>query len=456
MPALVVMDATRSGCPLLHATAVRRSVADAPHDVSECAGSTSMWVAQAKLFRPDVILVMQSVQDVNVLLDERPASLDGPTVVAWYRTLVDQYEAIATEFRSTGAVVAWGDLPLFTFADRPELRGAELLDQRVGLLNTVITETTARSLGTVTFQGAQHINRRDGSIDLNVRPDGVTLSPIYAQATATGWLATELRDAHREGRAELGLPVPDENTPPVTRVLVVGDSTSLAFATGLANHARDQGDMLVDWAGQVACPVIPATNFKMYGAPATDANYCEPATSLWVSRAASFNPDVIVVFSSFMDAMELEVPGVGWGHLGQRDFDAAYAAQMDTVIRSLAASGAVIVWADAPKPIAMERGPMAQRIDRLNGLIASADTRWAQVTTLAVAVHTDVPELANDRFSRPDGVHFTVDAATVMADQWLAAEVLARAEAAAAEAAACRTTTGPKPVITLDACLVTP
>jgi peptidoglycan/LPS O-acetylase OafA/YrhL len=455
-PDLVVMDATRAGCPLLRATTVRRSTTDPPRDVTACAGAPSMWVAQAKLFRPDIILVLQSVQDVNVLVDDRPASLDGPTVVNWYRTLVDQYESIATELRSTGAVVAWGDLPLFTFADRPELRGTELLDQRVGVLNTVITETTARSLGTVTFQDAEHINRRDGSIDLNVRPDGVTLAPLYAQATASGWLAAELRDAYREGRAELGLPVADEETPSVPRVLVVGDSTSLAFATGLANHARGHRDMLVDWAGQVACPVIPARHFKMYDASVTDTNYCEPSTSFWAARAASFRPDMIVVFSSFMDAMDLDVPGVGWGHFGERAFDAAYAAHMDTVIESLAASGAVIVWADAPKPIAMQRGPMAKRLDTLNALIAAADARWAHVTVLPVAVHTEVPEIANDRFARPDGVHFTVEAATAMADQWLAADVLARADIAATDATSCRTTTGAAPVITLDACRVQP
>jgi hypothetical protein len=244
-------------------------------------------------------------------------------------------------------------------------------------------------------------------------------------------------------------------------VLVVGDSTSLAFAPGLANHARTHGDMLVDWAGQVACPVIPATHFRMSDAQSTDTNYCRPAASFWPERAASFHPDVVVVFSSFMDAVDLEVPGVGWGHLGDADFDAAYAASIDTVIQSLADSGAVIVWADAPKPIGMQRGPIAQRIDALNSLIGAADARWSHVTTLPLAVHTDVPEIANDKFARPDNVHFTVEAATTMADQWLATDLLARADAAATDAAAtdaagCRTTSGPKPVVTLEACRVTP
>jgi hypothetical protein len=133
--------------------------------------------------------------------------------------------------------------------------------------------------------------------------------------------------------------------------------------------------------------------------------------------------------------------------------------QMDNVIRSLAPSGAVIVWADAPRPgsgTGARGGSFANRFGVLNNLIAQADARWRQVVTLPVAEHVDAAGADVLRDGRPDGIHFTVEAASAMVDDWLVRDLLARQQQAVADAAPCRTTTGPSVTLVIDACRVTP
>ena len=239
-PDMDVLDATRPGCPLLHTPTARRFAGDTPRDVTFCDAEAAELPIQAKAFDPDLALVVGSFEDAGVLLGEQPAWSEARDVVAWYRPLEEQYQSLTTSLLATGAVVVWTDLPYFTFIDHPEVRGDQRLDARVRMLNTAVADTTTRTLGAVTVDFASHLNAPDGSIDLAARPDGVHLSAAAVHTAVNTWFGPGVREAYAAARGELGIADDSHaqnDSPAPLRVLVVGDSTSLNLATGLANHA---------------------------------------------------------------------------------------------------------------------------------------------------------------------------------------------------------------------------
>ncbi|MGQ0825537.1 MAG: DUF459 domain-containing protein [Actinomycetota bacterium] len=445
-----VLDATHPGCPLLHASTLRHFAADPTRDLATCATAPSQWSFLARDFKPDIVLVFNAPEDVSVVFEQQGL---GPRddLLARYHSIVEQYKGVAAVLATGGAVVAWADVPYFTFADDPDLRRRERLDLRVDALNLAITETVAGTPGLVLLDYARHLNTADRAVDLAVRPDGIHVATAPAQTAARTWLSTSVRQALEQARLELGVtttPIAAGAAPPL-RVLVVGDSTSLGLAAGLANHARTSGDLAVDWAGRVGCPLLDVASFRMFGPDPIEGD-CPPTAELWAQRAAQFQPDVVLVFSSFMDSMDVKIGDVGWRHVGQGDYDARYAAQLDALVGAVAARGAVLVWSDAPRPLAHgQNGFLAKRFAALNALIAQADGRWRNVVTLPLASYIDGAGRGADNVARPDGIHFTVDAATLIAEDWLAAEVLARADEAITAARGCRSETG---AISLDAC----
>ena len=145
-----------------------------------------------------------------------------------------------------------------------------------------------------------------------------------------------------------------------------------------------------------------------------------------------FRPDVVVVFSSYMERCTSSGADGEWTHVGQPAHDAAYAARMDEIVEALAPSGAIIVWSDAPRrnpATATALAALDDRYDDINELVADLDARWHQVVALPFAAYVDTFDDDRARFARPDGVHFTGAAATLVADEWLAEEVVAHADA---------------------------
>ena len=215
------------------------------------------------------------------------------------------------------------------------------------------------------------------------------------------------------------------DSPAPLRVLVVGDSTSLNLATGLANHARAHGDLTVDWAGQVACPVVDAVHFRMITPDPQSTEGCHPATSFWAERAAQFHPDVVVVFSLFMDAMDLDLRD---GRLGSSRTEQVRRGlrRADRPRRRVVGAERcrrVVVRRAPPRAPGRRPGPAVPRAERPH---RAADARWRQVVTLPLAAHVDGAGADLGRAARPDGIHFTMDAATSLADGWLVDEIVAR------------------------------
>ena len=326
--------------------------------------------------------------------------------------------------RSTGAVVAWADVPNYTFAAHPDVRKREYFDARVGLLNGAVTEVTSGQLGVVPLDLAFHLDRPDGSVDLRQRPDGIHLSVAAAASAAHDWLDHELFAAHAAAELEIGVNV-DAST--AVRVLVTGDSTSLAIAAGLSQHGRAHGDIVVDWAGQIACPLSPANAMRSFADQSIEiVSGCRSFPRLWEEHLRSFEPDVVLVVSSLIDASDLNF-GHGWEHIGKRGYDTRYRAAMQAAIAEFHERGVRVLWASAPKeqlPTAAATAALDARLRMLNSIIASMTTARPGVRELPYAAHIDLPNGHVDLGARPDGVHFTAVAATHIADDWLAAAVV--------------------------------
>jgi hypothetical protein len=90
--------------------------------------------------------------------------------------------------------------------------------------------------------------------------------------------------------------------------------------------------------------------------------------------------------------------------------------------------GVTVLWASAPReelPTAAATRDLDERLRRLNAIIASMTKSRAGVHELPFAAHVDSKDGHVDLGARPDGVHFTIPAATRIADDWLAAAIVA-------------------------------
>ncbi len=211
------------------------------------------------------------------------------------------------------------------------------------------------------------------------------------------------------------------------RVLVTGDSTSLAIAAGLGEHGRAHGDVVVDWAGQIACPLAPASAMRSFAdGSVVLVSGCQSFPKLWEQHLRSFEPDVVVVVSSLIDGSDLDF-GHGWEHIGQPAYDTRYRAAMQAAISEFQKRGVQVLWASAPReqlPTAAATTALNARLRILNSIIASKTADRPGVRELPYAAHIDLPNGHVDLGARPDGVHFSVVAATRMADAWLAAAIV--------------------------------
>jgi peptidoglycan/LPS O-acetylase OafA/YrhL/lysophospholipase L1-like esterase len=422
-PRLVVDDATQPDCPIIDAAFTRLRRDDRPRDTSGCTDRTRRWTEHAKQFRPNLVLVVSSLEDAGDHAHQPSGFWASVALLDSYLATVKEYQQAARALRATGAVVAWADVPYYTFVGHPSVRAREYLDARVQLLNAAIAEVTPSQLGVVTLDFASHLDRPDGSIDLELRPDGIHLSPLAAVRSTRAWLHHELVLAYADAEREIGASV---SATTAARVLVTGDSTSLPIAAGLGNHGRLHGDVVVDWAGQIACPLVHANRLRNF-ADGRDVpvSGCKSFPTLWEQHVRAFRPDVVLFVSSLIDVSDLNF-GNGWEHIGQQRYDDRYRAAMTGAIDSFRKAGVIVLWASAPKaqlPTAAATRTLDQRLQRLNEIItATAPTRGAR--EIPFAAHIDTANGKVDLRERPDGVHFTVEAATRMADEWLAAEIV--------------------------------
>jgi peptidoglycan/LPS O-acetylase OafA/YrhL len=231
-------------------------------------------------------------------------------------------------------------------------------------------------------------------------------------------------------------PVVDDRT----HVLVVGDSTSYLFASSLNRVAPDR--FAVAWAGGNNCPVVPVAELRWWDGAQWDMSTCPQPETHWLGDPAL---DVVVVVASLTEQADQRYAGSdAWATPGDAAWVAAHEAWIPRAVAALAATGAVVVVADAP-PIdggAFSGSAMAhpERLAAWNATLAGWAQRWANVGVLGYAGPIAERE-AQQGSIREDGVHLVPEAldelmAGTYADQL---DLLVRSLRDRASASGCRT-----------------
>jgi peptidoglycan/LPS O-acetylase OafA/YrhL len=183
--ALQVLNLSLPGCPITPTDLIRNYAGESGQNVSLCGGWTKTFPPQIAKFKPDVSLVFLSVMEQT---DQRTQSgnwdnLLDPTYRAHQES---EFDALIADLSATGAPVAWADVPYFKFqVDLPWISDST---QRTDVLNAMFREVTARHSNVRLLDYASHLNKPGDLVNTVIRPDGIHMTPAYAEGLARVWM----------------------------------------------------------------------------------------------------------------------------------------------------------------------------------------------------------------------------------------------------------------------------
>jgi peptidoglycan/LPS O-acetylase OafA/YrhL len=223
--------------------------------------------------------------------------------------------------------------------------------------------------------------------------------------------------------------VPAKPSRPV-RILVVGDSTASATGQGLVAWAAEHDDLAlvtVRWA--------PAFGFLRHGErPGLDAEFAATNEELDLGlhdELVRLRPDIVVLMSTIADVADRVFDDVGALAPMSNEFRARMAADYVAFVDRLVAAGVPrVAWVVPPEPLVAWSGELAELADparwaTLRQAIEHAHARRPDIVTVVDLAGWEAGHPADDR--RPDGLHYSVDAAAAVATEFLAPRLLAAA-----------------------------
>ena len=230
------------------------------------------------------------------------------------------------------------------------------------------------------------------------------------------------------------VPVPAVTRP--VRILSIGDSTAQATAIGLSSWAADHPDQ-----AQVTDAAVPGCGFIREGIVPTDGeiDWQGPCDDLLDWRVAELvqelQPDVVVLMVTMRD-VEDRIWSETEGPLGP--FDARFRERLSTDYLRLADELAElgvpeVAWVLPPHPIASFLGEQfkMRNLDRyrvqFDVIREVAATDPDRITVIDMQTWIESMGRFRDATLRPDGLHWTPEAARYVTDQFLAGSVVAAA-----------------------------
>ena len=179
---------------------------------------------------------------------------------------------------------------------------------------------------------------------------------------------------------------------PPTRLLVIGDSTSLMVAKAL-NDGSD-GTLVVQWAGQEGCPLVQVDGVRgTHHERWMSLTKCRDVPANLPATLDAFHPDAVLVVLGAMELMEQHYPSDPPGGDGHIVGDAVYTAHHDALMRRLIAvidaHHLPLLMADTP-PLGVGRLSSFDMADpsrarSFNALVAAWHDRYASLTVFAYA-----------------------------------------------------------------------
>jgi peptidoglycan/LPS O-acetylase OafA/YrhL len=402
---------------------------------------------------------------VFVVLDQRRTGLDGGGV--------DTIALLAVRLVVTLAIAQAS----FTLFEQPIRRGLRWPDRRVGSVGLATTAAVAALVVVVAsapqgsyWAGDAEVGAAD---DLGATGTG-TLPPLVAPpnsttrieapattATAASGTEAEASTAASGTEAEASTAASGTETeasattgaPPISatttttiaalpalarpvRILVAGDSTAEATATGLAAWSAERPDLAVVGSGaELGCGFVRGGDRLLD--PLTDTWESVPTRcDTWLdaglpAAVAESRPDVVLLLTTSWDVLDRRWDGT----TVHTPLDAEYADRVRTdfaevTTRLLDAGAGHVVWAREPIPNVFwwSSGQAQEQPERHAVLYAVMDELSAadptRVSVVDLAAWIDDEGLATDQDARPDGVHWSPEASARIAREFLGDAVI--------------------------------
>jgi peptidoglycan/LPS O-acetylase OafA/YrhL/lysophospholipase L1-like esterase len=217
------------------------------------------------------------------------------------------------------------------------------------------------------------------------------------------------------------------------RVVVFGDSTAKADATGLIAWGRDTGRAVVSDVGTIAgCGVVRAVERRIGADVQTIGEGCNQWPTWWPQVLAANPADVAVLVTGPWELADHRRAGGPWETIDEPSYQRYVHDELAAATDVLLAHVRVVVWLTNPpvnpgwgtNPTAKVVG-VPGRMERLNAIITSVAAARPRVALVDLAGHVAaIPGALEDHALRPDGVHFDATSSRAMAT-WLAPAIVA-------------------------------
>jgi peptidoglycan/LPS O-acetylase OafA/YrhL len=234
--------------------------------------------------------------------------------------------------------------------------------------------------------------------------------------------------------------VPTTTAPRPRRILVVGDSTGSALGSGLVEWAYGHPDQVqVSVGASGACGIVRGGEYEDTTLTAALQMTC--GDLMWKqvpTMVAQLRPDVVAVSITLADTWPRSWDG---GDTWLRPTDGEFRQRLDAdyaefFARLVDAGAGRVVWLRPPSS-SYDTGGGGPEVDRSfvdgsqqvveEAVIMQIARFPSVVTTLDYAGWFTASPLSADTSARPDGTHLTVDAAAVVAQEWLGPALVASA-----------------------------
>ncbi len=216
-----------------------------------------------------------------------------------------------------------------------------------------------------------------------------------------------------------------------TRILLLGDSTSLGLARALGDVGGNR--TVVAWGGANGCPIARVTAVR--ASSSSDWQYpdCVPFDESVPPLLDRFRPDVVLLVVGPTELVEQRFPGMEGSFLpGDAEYAEFHRSELGELRRLLNQSGVELLIADAPDihsgPYATREMAQAWRVAELNAVFADAAATWPDVGLIGYRAAVAEMEALQGSIRR-DGVHVEVAPLAELVRQTLLDEILVAAAA---------------------------
>ena len=193
----------------------------------------------------------------------------------------------------------------------------------------------------------------------------------------------------------------------LSRVMVIGDSTSFGISAAINEVAGDRYSVL--WAGGRNCPLVEAEQVRWWEGTEFDMTKCPTMRPEWNEALESFAPSILVMAYSVPEQAEQKYVGdENWYTVSDPEFIARHDAAMQELMAACDERGIKVLMLNSPEINGGSLGgaPFAQieRVVAWNELMQTWLVKWPQITAVDWASIVTAAESEAGPL-RGDGVH---------------------------------------------------